>query len=154
SIQVTAQTTAVTTPPTITSEPVSVLVSSGSSCAFSVAANGVNVSYQWHRYGTNLANGGNISGATDDLLIISPASAADAASGANGYWVTVTGAGPFSTNSFTNSLSLVSQRNLVWSGSGSIWDIDTTADWLDGASAATFHYGDNVTFDDTGAGGT
>ena len=59
------------------------------------------MTYQWHRYGTNLVNGGNISGATSPMLVISPASAADVASGANGYYVTVTGPGRLSTNSVT-----------------------------------------------------
>lgn len=151
SIVISGQSTVITNPPTITSEPSPVSVPAGASCAFSVSATGFGVTYQWHRNGTNLINDGNISGANSDLLAISPASAADVASGPNGYYVTVSGAGGFSTNSFTNSLSLRVAANLIWSGSGSTWDLNTSADWLSGANASVFNFGDFVTFDDTGA---
>jgi autotransporter-associated beta strand protein len=65
----------------------------------------------------------------------------------------VTGTGGYSTNSATNSLTLGTAKNLVWSGSGNIWDLNTTANWLDGANAATFNFGDTVTMDDTAASG-
>src|SRR6185312_864137 len=108
---------------------------------------------QWRRGGTNIVNGGNISGATSPMLVINNASAADALSGANGYYAVVSGAGNFSTNSTTNSLTLVTPKNLVWNGSGSLWDLNSSPSWNDGAnSSATFNYGDSVTFDDTGAG--
>jgi autotransporter-associated beta strand protein len=145
--------TVVTTPPDILTEPVAVTVPNGGSCAFNVVAQGFNMTYQWHRYNTNLVNGGNISGATSDTLIISPASAADVASGANGYYVTVTGTGGYSTNSTTNSLTLGTAKNLVWSGVGNVWDLNTTANWLDPINPANFNFGDSVTLDDTAAGG-
>src|SRR6185436_11049733 len=97
---------------------------------YSVVAQGFNMTYQWHRYGTNLVNGGNISGATSDSLVILSATAADVASGANGYYVTVTGTGNYTTNSTTNSLTLGTAKNLVWSGVGNIWDLNTSANWL------------------------
>jgi autotransporter-associated beta strand protein len=74
------------------------------------------------------------------------------ASGANGYYVTVSGAGGFSTNSVTNSLSLRTAANLVWAGSDNVWDLASTADWLSGGNPAVFNFGDNVTFDDAGIG--
>jgi len=104
SIQVTGVSTPITTPPSIDTQPLPVSVPSGASCAFTVAATGFGLQYQWHRFGTNLVNGGNISGATGSMLIISPADAEDVASGANGYYVTVFGTGGFSTNSMTNSM--------------------------------------------------
>lgn len=154
-ISVSGQSTAVSAPPTITTEPVPVSVPNGGSAAFFVDASGFNVTYQWHRDGTNLVNGGNISGATSDMLVISPASSADVASGANGYYVTVSGAGNYSTNSTTNSLSLVTATNLVWAGTGSTWDLDTTADWYDpNSDQVVFNFGDPVTFNDVGGGGS
>ena len=42
-------------------------------------------------------------------------------------------------------------KNLVWSGTGSVWDIATTSDWLNGASASVFNNSDNVTFNSVGA---
>ena len=147
SILVTGQSTPVSTPPTISSEPAPVSVPVGGSAMFSVGASGVNLSYQWHRHGTNLLNGGDISGATSSTLIIGPVALADFVSD---YYVTVTGAGDFATNSVNVALSSRTALNLVWNdSSGAGWDLATTADWLNGASPAVFNYGDNVTFDDT-----
>jgi uncharacterized repeat protein (TIGR01451 family) len=150
SVTIDGSVTAITGPPTIDQQPVDVTVPNGGSCAFSVAATGFNVTYQWHRNGTNLLNGGNISGATSSQLVISPAGPGDVLSGANGYYVTVTGAGPFSTNSEVHSLAFGTANNLIYSGSGN-WDLNTSASWVGGLM---FNYGDAVTFDDTGAGGT
>jgi autotransporter-associated beta strand protein len=152
SITVDGSVTVITTPPDIITQPVPVSVASGGSCVFNVVAQGFGMTYQWHRYGTNLLNGGNISGATSDTLIITSASAADVASGANGYYVTVTGTGNYSTNSVTNSLTLVAAKNLIWNGSGTVWDLNTSLNWNDPINPALFNYGDSVTFDDTGAG--
>ncbi len=151
SVEVTGQITEDTTPPEIVTEPVNATVPSGGSCAFSVVAQSSSVmSYQWHRNGTNLANGGNISGANSGTLVISPASAADAASGANGYWVTVTDPGG-STNSVKCSLALGTASSLVWSGLGTSWDIGVSTSWSNGGAPATFNYGDSVTFNDSGS---
>ena len=151
SLKVDGVSTVVTTPPDIITQPSPVSVATGGSAAFSVVAQGFGMTYQWHRNGTNLLNGGNISGANSDTLIINSASTADVASGGNGYYVTVTGTGGFSTNSTTNALSLRTAANLVWSGSGNVWDLATTPNWLNGASSTVFNYGDAVTFDDGGA---
>ncbi|MGD0260071.1 MAG: autotransporter-associated beta strand repeat-containing protein [Verrucomicrobiota bacterium] len=149
SILITGQSSA-PLPPSLTCEPVPVSVPAGGSCDFAVCATGVGLTYQWGRYGTNLLNAGNISGATSATLIISPASAADVASGNNGYYVVVSGTGGYTTNSTTNSLTLRTAANLVWSGSGNVWDLATTADWLSGATSTVFNFGDTVTFNDTG----
>ena len=149
SITVSGFSTLNTNPPTINTQPVPVVVANGGSSVFSVVATGVGVTYQWHRNGTNLLNGGNISGVTSDTLIISPAGPADAFSGANGYYVTATSYGDYSTNSTTNSLTLDTAANLVWSGNQSVWDVATTASWFSNGVAAVFNYGDYVTFDDT-----
>lgn len=155
SIEVSGSVTAISGPPTIDTQPVDVTVPNGGSCAFSVAATGFNVTYQWKRNGTNLLNGGNISGATSSQLIISPAGTGDNLSGANGYYCVVTGAGPFSTNSETHSLTFVTAKNLIYSGSGP-WDLNNSTSWLDSSLTPgfTFNYGDTVKFDDNGAGGS
>ena len=152
SIMVDGSVTAITGPPTIDQQPLPVSVATNGSCAFSVAATGFSMTYQWHRNGTNLLNGGNISGSTSSQLIISPAGPADVLSGANGYYVTVTGAGPFSTNSVTNSLTLVPATNLVYLSGA--WDLNTSPSWQDtnGNSGLYFNFGDAVTFDDIGVG--
>jgi autotransporter-associated beta strand protein len=151
SVQVTGQSTSVSGPPTITSQPVPVTVATNAACAFSVAANGFNVAYQWHRNGTNLLDGGHISGATQAQLVISSASVADVASGPNGYYVTVSGTGGYSTNSVTNSLALRPATNLTWTASGgNTWDLNNTVSWQDNNSNPTvFNYGDPVTFNDS-----
>jgi autotransporter-associated beta strand protein len=149
SIKIDGTNTVVTTPPDITQQPVNVTVPTGGSCPFQVVANGFGMTYQWHRYNTNLVDSGNISGSTSDTLIVSPVSAADQASGGNGYWVSVTGTGGYTTNSAKASLTLGTAKNLIWSGAGNVWDLNNTANFLDNGNAATFNYGDAVTFDDT-----
>lgn len=42
-------------------------------------------------------------------------------------------------------------KSLVWSGTGSAWDIATSSDWLNGVSASIFNNSDNVTFNAVGA---
>jgi autotransporter-associated beta strand protein len=133
-----------------------VIVATNGSCAFSVTSTGFGMTYQWHRNGTNLSNGGNISGATSSQLVISPATTGDALSTANGYYVTVTGTGNYSTNSATNSLALIEATNLFYSGTGP-WDLNTSPDWnTDDAQdqSLTFNFGDPVVFDDGGGGGS
>ena len=151
SVQVIGSVTAITSPPTITLEPVPVSVPNGGSCAFFTAAQGIDVTYQWKRFGTNLVNGGNISGATSDTLVISPAGPADLASALNGYFVTISGAGGFSTNSVTNSLSFRTAANLLWTAvGGTTWDLANTVSWVDsGSNPTVFNFGDSVTFDDS-----
>ncbi len=71
------------TPPVITSEPVNETVCSGTAANFTVVATGTNLVYQWRDGSTNLANAGNISGATSSSLTINPSTAADASSNYN-----------------------------------------------------------------------
>ena len=156
SIKVDGSVSIITGPPTITVQPVPVTVATGGACAISVAATGFSMTYQWHRHGTNLTDNGNISGSTSSQLVITSASAADAQSGANGYYVTVFGAGGYSTNSATNSLTLVTANNLYYSGNGA-WDLNTSQSWNTddaGDQSNFFNFGDSVTFDDGGGGGT
>lgn len=152
SLTIDGSVTVITAPPDILTQPASVTVPNGGSCAFDVVAQGFGMSYQWKRYGTNLVNGGNISGATSDRLIISPASAADVATGGNGYLVTITGTGGYTTNSQLASLTLGTAKSLIWSGAGNTWDLNTSANWLNGVNPATFNFGDAVTFDNSGVG--
>ena len=152
SIKVEGSVTVVSLPPTITQQPVGVSVATGGSCPFIVTATGNNVGYQWRRNGTNLLDGGNISGSTTSMLVITNASAADALSGANGYFCIVSELGGASTNTVTNSLTLITARNLIWNGAGNLWDLTNSPNWNSSGSPTTFNYGDSVTFDDTGSG--
>jgi fibronectin-binding autotransporter adhesin len=148
SISISGHSTAITNPPSITAQPQSATAPSGAFVPFTVGASGFNMTYQWHRNGTNLVNGGNISGATSPTLILSPVTAADVSAS---YYVTVTGAGNYSTNSTMASLTIGTAVSLTWSGSGTVWDVSSTADWLNPSSQpATFNYGDPVTFNDQG----
>ncbi|HTY88372.1 MAG TPA: autotransporter-associated beta strand repeat-containing protein [Candidatus Acidoferrum sp.] len=150
SIQVIGKGTMVTGPPEISSQPVSVTVATNGACAFFVSGSGVSLNYQWRRNGTNLLNGGNISGATTPMLVISSAGPADALSGANGYYAVVSNPGG-STYSVTNSLSLIPATNLLWNGStgNNNWDIASSTDWLDtNGNPSVFNYGDPVTLGD------
>jgi autotransporter-associated beta strand protein len=155
SITISGQSTCVTFPPNITAQPQAVTVPSGASCAFQVAASSSSqITYQWHRNGTNLLNGGSISGTTSPLLVISPAGSADVAN----YYVTATISSCgniYSTNSVTNSLTLGSAKSLIYSGSGP-WDLNTSPSWQDAYNntGLYFNFGDPVTFSDVGGGGS
>jgi len=155
SITISGISTPITTPPTITLQPLPVVVATNGACIFTINAVGSGTSYQWKRNNAPLSNGGDISGVTSSQLVVSPAQAGDAFSTANGYYCTVTGTGGYSTNSVTNSLVLVPATNLIWNGAGgSIWDLNNTVSWQDSNSIpSTFNYGDSVRFDDTVAGG-
>jgi hypothetical protein len=57
--------------PSISMQPTNLTVLSGSNAVFSVTANGSTpLKFQWQENGTNLANGGNISGATTNALTL------------------------------------------------------------------------------------
>lgn len=78
------QVTAITAQPS----PAAQTVCPGTTVVYSVAANGSALTYQWRLGTTNLANGGQISGATSNTLIITNVAAANAGS----YTCVVTGA--------------------------------------------------------------
>jgi uncharacterized repeat protein (TIGR03803 family) len=68
-------------PAVITVQPQSQASAAGSTVTFFVSATGLApLVYQWQKNGTNLVNGGNISGATNSTLSITSVSDADAAS--------------------------------------------------------------------------
>ncbi len=159
SILITGQSTIPTTPPTINVQPVNTTVTTNGSCAFSVTAIGQNVQYQWFRnVNQKLSNGGNISGATSSQLIISPATTADQFTGVNnGYYCICTQGSNLSTNTTTNTLTLINSTNLTWVNGGAvngIWDVNNNVNWQDAsANPSVFNFGDPVTFDDTGTPG-
>ncbi len=67
--------------PTITVPPSSRTASTGSNASFSVTASGTSpLSYQWRKGGSNLTNGGVVSGATTATLVLTAVSAVDGAS--------------------------------------------------------------------------
>jgi len=74
-------------PPSITRQPVSRTNAVGTAASFTVEATAtLPLSYQWRRQGTNLVDGGNISGVTTTNLVIANVQPADAV----GYSVVVT----------------------------------------------------------------
>ena len=83
-------------PPAITLQPTNQTVTVTSNVTFVVTATGtVPLNYQWQFNGTNLTNGGNISGATTNVLKISPAQLTNSGN----YTVVVTNAGGAVTSS-------------------------------------------------------
>src|SRR4030095_6798934 len=90
------------TPPAITTQPVSTSVCAGSSASLSVVTTGTSLTYQWRKGGTNLVNGGSISGATSTTLTINPAALGNAGS----YDVVVSGACAPSVTSSAASLTV------------------------------------------------
>jgi gliding motility-associated-like protein/uncharacterized repeat protein (TIGR01451 family) len=63
----------------ITAQPINQTVCAGSTASFSIAATGVNLTYQWRKGTAILTNAGNISGANSDTLKINPVSLSDTA---------------------------------------------------------------------------
>ena len=60
--------------PTISTQPTNQTILSGGNAVFSVAAGGATpLAYQWRKNGTNISNGGNISGATTNVLTFTAA---------------------------------------------------------------------------------
>ncbi|HYC70709.1 MAG TPA: ExeM/NucH family extracellular endonuclease [Opitutaceae bacterium] len=77
--------TIVTTPgggdvaPSITAQPASQTVVAGTTATFTVSAGGTApLAYQWRKDGADLADGGNVSGAATDTLVVSNVQAGDA----------------------------------------------------------------------------
>lgn len=69
--------------PVIITEPISQSLCAGDSVSFSVVATGTDLTYQWRNGNVNLVNGGNISGANNDTLIINPTTLADVSANYN-----------------------------------------------------------------------
>lgn len=66
--------------PVITSQPQNQTVATGGAANFSVVATGTPTpTYQWRKNGVNLANGGNVSGATSSALALANVQSSDAA---------------------------------------------------------------------------
>src|ERR1043166_4726806 len=79
---------AIATPPVIQVQPQSQTNNFGTLAAFNVVSTGNGLTYQWLRAGTNLSDGGNISGAAGDTLALNGVTRFDAAS----YTVVITNA--------------------------------------------------------------
>jgi len=139
--------------PNITTQPASMVVATNGYATFSVTATGDGLNYQWYKNGTGLSDGGHISGSKTNMLVISPATTADAATAANGYYVIITNScGLAATSTPIAALTLDAPANLVWQGGNpnTNWDLATTANWTNSAgSAVVFNAGDNVTFNDS-----
>lgn len=90
-------------PPVIVQQPMDQSVLPGSAAAFSVqAGGGGTLSYQWRRGGTNLLNGGGVSGATSATLVLGGVTPADHAA----VFDCVVGNGCQFTNSATATLTV------------------------------------------------
>jgi autotransporter-associated beta strand protein len=136
--------------PTITAQPLPLTAPSGELGCFTVGATGGGETYQWYKGGVALANGNEFSGVQTSNLVIFPVTSQDVATTANGYYVVLSNqCGTSATISTTNALSLGSPANLTWYGDGvlNLWDVAISTNW--NMNTAYFHYGDNVTFDDS-----
>lgn len=93
------------TPPTIGGQPADLTLNVGANASFSVAATGSSLQYQWRKGGANLANGGNIFGATAATLNVSGVQTGDAGN----YSVVVSNPG----GSVTSSNAVLTVTNLM-----------------------------------------
>ncbi len=93
-----------TTPPAISRQPQSLTTYVTLPASFTVGAYGTSpLSYQWKKYGTNITDGGNISGTTSDILTINPLTLSDAGN----YSVTVNNSVGPATNSAVVTLNVL-----------------------------------------------
>ena len=95
----------------ITSQPISTQTfCTGETATFSVTATGAGISYQWYKGATALSDVGAISGATTNILTISPLAISDAAAN---YYCLVSGTTPCSAVASSNSILNVNQSASV-----------------------------------------
>lgn len=102
--------------PVILEQPVSRTTYAGSSVTFSVFVNSglreqPQVGYQWQRNGVNLANGGNVFGATSDALTLNNVQDADAAS----YTVIITNSAGGNVTSLPATLRILDSPPVITS---------------------------------------
>jgi len=103
-----AATLAIVLPPVITKQPQSQSVLSYNSASFTVAATGTGpLSYQWRKNGTNLVDGGNVSGSATTNLVLTSVSLSDAGN----YDVIVSN--PYATTNSTVAVLTVPQTVLT-----------------------------------------
>jgi hypothetical protein len=103
--------------PEITVQPTNQTEDEGGIATFTVVATGTGLAYQWKKGSEELANGGNISGATSATLTINPVAIADAALN---YSVVITGtcspsvtSGDVSLTVIPTSIDVVSSNNAL-----------------------------------------
>jgi Pro-kumamolisin, activation domain/Bacterial surface protein, Ig-like domain/Immunoglobulin domain/Immunoglobulin I-set domain/Bacterial Ig-like domain (group 3)/Bacterial Ig domain len=66
-------------PPSFTTQPTNLTLAAGSNAVFSATLNGASpLAFHWWQNGTSLVNGGNISGATSNVLTLAPVTLANA----------------------------------------------------------------------------
>jgi len=108
----------VNTSPHIIIEPANQTVCAvGCLVSFSVAATGTGLTYQWRKGILNLTNGGYISGATSDTLILNPANISDTASN---YNVVITGICSPASTSINASLTACNSTGIASFDNGNI----------------------------------
>lgn len=100
----------INTIPSITFQPADQIACIGSVVKFSVTATGTGLTYQWRKGTVNLTNGGTISGATSDTLIIASMAISDTASN---YNVVVNGTCVLIVNSENATLSLCDDTGIA-----------------------------------------
>jgi hypothetical protein len=66
-------------PPVITNQPVSLVLTQGNTASFSVVAGPSPLTYRWHKSGNNMSNGGNVSGVYTANLTLSNVTTNDTA---------------------------------------------------------------------------
>lgn len=136
------QAPAITSGPT----PASVTKSVGESVSFSITASGAGLAYQWQRDGTNLVNGGNISGVTSPTLMINPAQPVDSVGVGHGYTCVVNGLCAPGAVSGEALLNVIPLNRWKGDGAANQWDF-VTGNWFDGL----FSDGVTTVFDDAGS---
>ncbi len=103
--------------PVINTQPSDVSANAGDNVSFNISATGNNLSYQWRKDGSNLSDGGAISGSGTNTLTINPVAVSDAGS----YDVVVSNSCSDQVTSTTANLDVASSVNNIDKGRVSIF---------------------------------
>jgi hypothetical protein len=122
--------------PSITTQPSSIASCIGGNASFTVAATGTSLTYQWRKNGTNITNGGSISGATTTTLTITGVVASDAAN----YTCVVSGTCTPAVTSNVAALSITSSPTITSQPSNQLLCSGTNATFTVVASGSGLSY--------------
>jgi hypothetical protein len=134
--------------PTLTTLPVSETVLQGSNVTFAVVAVSSDpLTYQWQKNGTDLVNGGSISGATSGTLTLSSVQTNDAGN----YSVTVATAGGAASSAATLTVIGLAPLSQALDSPQLVWSSGGKAPWFGQTSVS--HDGNSASQSGTIAGG-
>jgi len=137
--------------PIILTEPVPAISAANYRAEFKTTVSGSGFAEQWYLNNIPVTNSSNISGALTNDLVITNANATNVGN----YYCSISNSCGEVSYTTTNSLTLDSPNNLIWSGDQfgiNVWAVGANAalqEFTSGGNASYYNQGDNVTFNDS-----